>query len=85
MAHFDTYRTASHLPGVINVTTDHLFHGNSHQAFQAPPSLSPEPTLVPPSAFEVLSSHSLDWTSLYFPQLFQQTFIICLSMILLTM
>ena len=85
MAHFDIYHTASHLPGVINVTADHLFHGNLHQAFQATLSLSPEPSLVPPSAFELLSSYSLDWTSPHFPQLFQQTFIICLSTVPLTM
>ena len=72
VAHFDIYPTASHLPGVINVATNHLFCGNLHQAFQATPSLSPKPTLIPPSAFELLSPHRLDCTS-HFPQLFQQT------------
>ena len=85
MAHFDIYLTASHLPGVINVTTDHLSRGNLHQAFQATPSLTPEPTPIPPSAFELLSPYKLDWTSPHFPQLFQQTtYIICLSTDLLT-
>ena len=73
MAHFDIYLTASHLPGLINVTADRLSRGNLHQAFQATPSLSPEPTPIPPSAFQLLSPHRLDWISPHFPELFQQT------------
>jgi len=73
MAHFDIYLTASHLPGVINVITDHFSQGNLDQAVQFNPSLSSESTMIPPSAFQLLSPQRLDWTSTYFPQLFQQT------------
>ena len=73
VAHFDIYLTASHLPGVINVTADHLSRGNSHQAFQATPDLAPEPTEIPPSAFQLLSPQGVDWISPHFPQLFKQT------------
>ena len=73
VAHFDIYLTTSHLPGLINVRADHLSRGNLHQAFQATPSLSPEPTPIPPSALQLLSPHRLDWISPHFPELFQQT------------
>ena len=72
VAHFDIYLTASHLPGLINVTADRLSRGNLHQAFQATPSLSPESTPIP-SALQLLSPHRLDWISPHFPKLFQQT------------
>jgi len=34
VAHFDIYLTATHLPGVSNVTADQLSQGNVYQAFQ---------------------------------------------------
>jgi len=33
VGHFDIYITATHLPGVINVTADRLSCGNKHQTF----------------------------------------------------
>ena len=49
VAHFDIYLTAS---GIINVAADHLSRGSLGQAF---PSLSPKPTLIPPSVFQLIS------------------------------
>jgi len=43
------------------------------QAFQATRSLSPTPTLIPQSALQLLSPERLDWISLHFLQLFQET------------
>jgi len=73
VAHFDIYLTATHLPGVSNVTADHLFRGNVHQTFQATPSLSPEPTIILHSALQLLSPERLDWIFPYFLQLFQES------------
>ena len=73
VAHFDIYIIASHLPGVINVTADHLTRGNLHQAFQATLGLATEPTVLPPSVFQLLSPQRVDWMSPHFPQLFKQT------------
>jgi len=72
VAYFDMHLTASHLPGVINVTADHLSRGNQHQAFHACPSLASQPTMIPPSAIQLISPNRLDWTASQFPQLFQQ-------------
>ena len=73
VAHFDIYLTATHLPGVINVTADHLSWRNLQQAFETTPSLTAEPTLIPPSALQLILPHRLDWISPHFLQLFQQT------------
>ena len=73
VAHFDIYITASHLPGVINVTADHLSRGNTSQAFKVTPTLTQYPTIIPSSAFRLISPHTLDWISPGFLQLFQQT------------
>ena len=43
------------------------------QLIQATPSLSPKPTLILPSAFELLSPYRMDCTSPHYPKLFQQT------------
>ena len=40
LAHFDIYVTASHLPGLINITADHLSQGNTAQAFEVTPTLA---------------------------------------------
>jgi len=74
VALFDIYLMATHLPGVINVTADHLCRGKVHQAFQATPSLSPTPTLIPHSALQLLSPERLDWISPHFPQLFRKLY-----------
>ena len=73
VAHFDIYITSSHLPGVINVTTGHLSHGNMCQAFKATPFLTQHPAIIPSSAFRQISPHTLNWTSPGFLQLFQIT------------
>ena len=73
VAHFDIYLTATHLPGVSNVTTDQLSRGNIYQAFWATPSLSPTPTWIPQSALQLLSPERLDWISPHFLRLFQDT------------
>ena len=73
VAHFDIYITASHLPGVINVTADHLSRGNMGQAFEVTPTLTQHPTVIPPPAFRLISPQTLDWISPTFLQLFQQT------------
>ena len=69
VAHINIYLTATHLPGVINVTADHL----SRQAFQVTTTLLFKPTLIPPSAFQLTSPRTLDWISPHFLQLIQQT------------
>ena len=46
-AHFDIYITTSHLPGIINVTADHLSHGHTSQAFEATLTLAQHPTAIP--------------------------------------
>ena len=52
VAHFDIYVTASHLPGLINITADHLSRGNVAQAFTVTPTLAQHPTLIPPFSHE---------------------------------
>lgn len=47
IAHFDIYITASHLPGVINVTADHFSCGNVGQAFEVTSTLTQYPTIIP--------------------------------------
>ena len=66
VADFDIYITASHLPGVINITADHLSCGNMCQAFEVTPSLMQHPAIIPSSAFRLISPHTLDWISLVF-------------------
>ena len=73
VAYYDLYITATHLPGAINVTADHLSRGKLLQAFQSTPSLSQQPTSLPPSVFQLISPQRLDWTSTQFLQLFQVT------------
>ena len=73
VAHFDICITASHLPGIINVTADHLSRGNMCEAFKATPSLTQHPAIIPSSAFRLISPHTLDWTSPGFLKLFQIT------------
>ena len=72
VAHFNMYVTASHLPGLINITADHLSRGNTAQAFEVTPTLAQHPTPIPSSAMRLISPHALDWTSPSFLQLFQQ-------------
>ena len=67
VAHFDIYITASH----INVTADHLSRGNMCQVFEVTPTLTQHPTIIPSSAFRIISLHTLDWISPGFLQLFQ--------------
>ena len=68
VAHFDIYITASHLPGVINVTADHLSCGYMCQAFEVTPTLTQHPAIIPSAAFRLISPHTLDWISLGFLQ-----------------
>jgi len=49
VAHFDIQVTATHLPGALNVTADHLSCGNLTKAFLATPTLSQQPTNMPQS------------------------------------
>ena len=58
VAHFDICITASHLPGVINVTADHLSHGNMCQTFKVTPSLTQHPAIIPSSSFRLMSPHT---------------------------
>jgi len=73
VAHFDIYITATYLPGAINVMADHLSRGRFSQAFQVTPTLSCHFTPIPYTAYELISPRKIEWTSLYFHQLFQQT------------
>ena len=52
---------------------DHLSRGNMHQAFEVAPTLTQHPTVIPPSAFRLISPYTLDWKPPGFLQLFQQT------------
>ena len=72
-AHLDIFITATHLPGVTNVTADHLSRGKLLQALQVTPKLSQKSTNLPPSVFQIVSPHRLDWTSTQFLQLFEDT------------
>ena len=73
VAHFDISIVATHLPGVMNTTADHLSRGNFTTALQSNPTLSQQPTHLPPSIFHIVSPQGLDWTSPQFVQLFQET------------
>ena len=73
VAHFNIQVTATHLPGALNVTVDHLSRGNLTQAFISTPTLSQQSTSIPPSAVKLVSPKQLDWTSLQFHHLFQET------------
>ena len=73
VVHFNIQVTATHLPGTLNVTADHLSRGNLTQAFISTPTLSQQSTSIPPSAVKLVSPKQLDWTSLQFHHLFQET------------
>ena len=73
VAHFNIQVTATHLPGALNVTADHLSRGNLTQAFISTPTLSQQSNSIPPSAVKLVSPKQLDWTSLQFHHLFQET------------
>ena len=47
-AHYDIYVTATHLPGITNITADHLSRGRLVEAFQSTPTLMQQPTNLPP-------------------------------------
>ena len=72
IAHFDITITATHLPGVMNTTADHLSRGKLTSARQSNPALSAQPTHLPPSISHIVSPQGLDWTSPQFLQLFQE-------------
>jgi len=55
IANFDIHLTATHLPGIVNVTADHLSHGNTYQASQ----LNAESYYNTPSAFKLVSPHQI--------------------------
>ena len=55
VAYFNMHLTACHLPGDNNVTPDHLSRGNQHQVSQTCPSLASQPTMIPPSAIQLIS------------------------------
>ena len=48
VAHFDIYITAFHLPGIMNVTADHLSRGYMSEVFEATPTLAQHPTATSP-------------------------------------
>ena len=73
VAHFDIQVTATHLPGALNVTADHLSRGNLIQAFLATPTLSQQSTSIPLSATKLVSPKQPDWTYPQFLCLFQET------------
>ena len=73
VVHLDIYITATHLPGVINVTADHLSRGRLDQAFQVTPTLSYQPTVIPHTAFQLIFPCRLDWISPHFLRLFHKT------------
>ena len=73
IAHFDIAITATHLPGVMNTTADHLSRGKLKSARQSNPALSAQSTHLPPSISHIVSPQGLDWTSPEFLQLFQET------------
>jgi len=72
IAHFDIYISATHLPGIINVTADHLSRGHLSQVFQVTPTLSHHPTVILYIAYKLISPCRIDWISSYFLQLFQR-------------
>ena len=72
IAHFDISIAATHLPGVLNTTADHLSRGNLIPAIRSYPALSQQPTHLPPSIFHMVSPQGIDWTSPHFLQLFQE-------------
>ena len=76
IAHFNIQITATHLPGTLNITADHLSQGNLTQAFLATPTLLQHPTIIPPPVFTLVSPKQLDWTSPTFSSLFQQTLLL---------
>ena len=69
-AHYDIYVTATNLPGITNITADHLSHGRLVEAFQSTPTLMQQPTNFPPSIFQLVCPQGLAWTSTQFLQLF---------------
>ena len=46
-AHFDIYIIAFYLPGIMNVSADHISCGYMNQAFEATPTLAQPPTSNP--------------------------------------
>ena len=59
------------LPDVINVTADHLSHGNMYQAFKVTPFLTQHPEIIPSSTFRLISPHTtrldITWFSTIVP------------------
>ena len=56
VVHFDIYITVSYLPGVINVTADHLSRGNRSHTLEV--TLVQHPTVIPPLLLADFSSHT---------------------------
>ena len=73
VACFDITISTTHLPGVTNVTADCLSRNNVLQAFQAMPTLSMQPSLLPTPITQIITPLGPDWTSPQFCQLFQKT------------
>ena len=73
VAYFDITVSATHLPGVTNVTADCLSRNNILQAFQATPVLSMQPSPLPTPVTQIITPLGPDWTSPQFRQLFQKT------------
>ena len=59
IAYFDITITATHLPGAMNTTANHLSHGKLILACQSNPALSPQPTHLSPSLSRILDFPSI--------------------------
>ena len=76
VAYFDITISATHLPGVTNVTADCLSRNNILQAVQATPGLSTRPSPLPTPITQIITLLGPDWTSTQFCQQFQKALLV---------
>ena len=70
IAHYDILLIPEHVPGVSNMTVDHLSRCQMHCFFLLNPLASSTPTAIHPAILEMLNPQGVDWTSPHFHELF---------------
>ena len=72
-AHYDILLIPEHIPGVSNMTADHLSRCQMHRFFLLNPLTSLTPSALHPAILEMLNPQGVDWTSSHFHELFYIT------------
>ena len=71
--YYDIHITATHIPGVANLTADCLSRCQMQPFFSLNPQAAKDPTPLPLSLLQLIALPGSDWTSPHFHQLFITT------------